>query len=210
MIEAKHTYMGEILLRYYSGYRLGRAFHPIRFVNRVNETRLPILLIANHFCWWDGFIQYQYNQRYLGRKAYVMMLEEQLLRHRILNSFGAYSVRKHSRSAIESLRYTIDLLQDSRNMVVFFPQGEIQTMHTTEFRFQGGLAYILRHLGNDIQLIFNINLPDYYSQKSPSLTIYTSEYDYKSRDVEHIETAFNEFARQCRIQQNSLWQTSEM
>jgi len=201
MIRAKHTYPGMSVLRFFSGYRLQRAFRSIHFHGTIADREKPVLIIANHFCWWDGFIQFRLNQKFLKRKPHVMMLEEELKKFPVLNRMGAYSVQKKTRDVITSLNYTVDLLADAKNMVLLFPQGEIQSLHTTVFHFENGLQYILNHLKNDIQVIFNVNLVDYFSDKKPSLYVYFTEYDYTDKDLTDIGQDFNRYASWCRTNQ---------
>ncbi len=201
MIKARHTYIGDWVARLYAEYRLEKAFNPIYIHNTAKDNGLPILLVANHFCWWDGFIQYRLNRHIFGRKLHVMMLEERLREFMILNQCGVFSINRQSREMVESLRYTVELLRDKRNMVLIFPQGELQSLYTPDFRFGSGIEYILKHLENNIQLIFNINLIDYYSNKYPSMTIYTRSFDYMENPAISIEEAFNGFAETCKLQQ---------
>lgn len=201
MIKSRHTYIGNRVAHYYSVNKLNKAFHPVCIKNTVEDKKLPVLLIANHFCWWDGFIQYRLNRKTFGRRLHVMMLEEQLRKFMILNQCGAFSINRCSREMVKSLQYATDLLKDKRNMVLLFPQGQIESLYTQDFRFGSGLDYILKHLKNEIQLVFNINLVDYYSCKRPSLSIYTTGFDYVANSGICIEDAFNEFAESCKLQQ---------
>jgi hypothetical protein len=85
---------------------------------------------------------------------------------------------------------------------LLFPQGEIQSIYTDYFKFENGLKYILANKKTDIQLIFNINLVDYFSDQKPSLTVYFKKYDLqKSKSLKDIEADFNHFAQQCKLQQ---------
>lgn len=130
------------------------------------------------------------------------MLEEQLRLNMILNRTGAFSIKKSSRSMVESLRYCGELLQKSDNMVLIFPQGEIQTMHSRYLVFEAGLASILKQSPIDIDLIFNVNLIDYFSRSKPSLTIYYKHYALQlPADIREIERDYNDYLCQCIDQQ---------
>lgn len=206
MIQAQHTILGEWIGRYYSGYKLTKAFQPIRLVGEYPAGKEgAVLLIANHFSWWDGFIQYRLNLQVFRKKFYVMMQEEQLVKNKILRLGGAFSVRKGSRQIMESLRYSIDLLKNENSLVLLFPQGNIQSMHTPEFRFQKGVEYLLKHTPEQVQLIFNVNLIDYFSEKRPSLSIYYRPYQASAPfSVSVIEDAFNAYAQECKRLQYDL------
>lgn len=204
MIKANHTFTGQLISRLFTGYRLDKAFRNIHIVGDTLDDRLPVLMIANHFSWWDGFIQYRLNRHIYKRKLYVMMLEEQLSRHPILRQCGAFSIRKHSREIIESLNYCTKLLEDKNNLVLLFPQGKIESIYTSYFVFEKGLTYIFKHLPNEVQLIFNVNLIDYFSEKKPSLYIYYKKCTLPpSLDIKYIEKDFNRFANTCKLIQET-------
>lgn len=202
MIEAAHTLRGEAVARFVSGPMLGRAFRTIRFAGNCPDNGLPVLLIANHFSWWDGFIQYRLNRARFGRYLYVMMLEEQLLRHGLLRECGCFSVKKGTRAVIDSLAYCRRILHDPRNMLLLFPQGKIESMHLADYRFEQGVGYLLKQLDVNVQVVFNVNLVDYFSCRKPALTVWYEPYD-PGTDLrtETLEQAFNAFARRCRLNQ---------
>lgn len=202
MIKANHTYMGCKVCDFYSGYKLSKAFQAVKYMGDFSDNGHSMLIIANHFSWWDGFIQYRLNRHRYKRKFHVMMLEEQLLRYKILNRGGAFSIRKQSRDIIESLNYCADLLSDSRNLVLMFPQGKIESIYTSEFRFGSGLDYLLKRISSNTQLIFNINLVDYFSDRKPSLSIYTQPFDLSPGiGYQDVEKAFNDFFYSCKQKQ---------
>lgn len=194
MIKEKHNQAYIRFFDLYSTLMLKRHFRRIRLIGKVPERNVPILMIANHFSWWDGFLQYQINKNNLHRRFHVMMLEEQLQKYRFLRRVGAFSIKKNSRGIVESLKHCVDILQDPANILLLFPQGQIQTMHTRDFKFEKGLEFILARV-DKVQVVFNINLVDYFSDKKPELSIYFEECPIakcgKSID---IQTAFNEFA----------------
>lgn len=203
MITARHTFIGTTVLNLYSGIKMDRAFREITYIGEWVENGLPILLLANHFCWWDGFIQYRLNRIVFDRKLYIMMLEEQLLKNRILNQCGCFSIRKNSRSIIETLDYCKNIVKEQGNMLLIFPQGEIQSMHTERIKFESGLGYLLKQLENEVNIVFNVNLVDYFSEKKPTLNSYfkvlpSSQFP----DVQTIENEYNSFYTVCRNRQN--------
>lgn len=202
MIRARHTLAGRLVSGLYAGPLLSRAFRPVRFLGDAKDDGLPILMLANHFSWWDGFIQYRLNRACFGRELYVMMLEEQLRKNPILNRCGCFSIRRHSRSVIESLEYCLELMHCPRNMVLIFPQGEIQSMHRSGLEFKSGLGYLLKRIDGDYRILLNVNLPDYGSGKKPCLNSYFHQLngrDYGRLDV--LERAANRFYAECKNRQ---------
>lgn len=198
MIKAKHTIWGVYFFRIYSRIQLKRNFRKIAIHGNYTNTNKSILLIANHFTWWDGFIQLYLNEFVFKRRFHVMMLEEQLSVHKILRSNGAFSIRKGSRNIIESLKYSLDLLMNRDNLVLIFPQGEIQTLYTRDFKFEKGIEYLVKHLPRDkFDIFFNVNLVDYFSNKKPSLNIYFCKYEDQSLDLGSIQECYNRYYTNC-------------
>lgn len=202
MIKANHTFWGGLFFRYYTEIRLRRHFRFICFEGDVKDNGLPILMIANHFSWWDGFIQLYTNERFFKRRFFVMMLEQQLKKHPILTYAGAFSIRKNARNVVESLDYALQVLTSNQQLLLLFPQGEIKSLYTSDIRFERGLEYLLSKRMNEIQLVFNVNLIDYFSDNKPGLTVYLKEFPLRDiTSLERIEDEFNLFAAACKLKQ---------
>lgn len=204
MIKARHTYVGKLVADLYSGRLMEHAFRQLSFHAEEEKSGLPILLLANHFSWWDGFMQYRLNQHYFHRKLHIMMLEEQLQKNRILNQCGCFSIKKSSRSILESLDYCAEIMQQPDNMLLIFPQGAIESMHTEYIRFESGLGYLLKKLTGEYTVVFNVNLTDYDSCRKPRLELYTrtmpgSEYP----TCRELEEQFNLFYKACKQKQTT-------
>jgi 1-acyl-sn-glycerol-3-phosphate acyltransferase len=166
----------------------------------VNDKGKPIMLICNHTSWWDGIWALHLNQQLFGRKFHFMMLEEQLKKNWFFRYTGGFSVQKSNRSVVESLIYSAELLENKNNMVLMFPQGKIQSMHRTAFNFEKGIERILKQTKNDVELVFEVNLVDYFSQVKPS--VYLNATSYKGEySLNEIQEAYNVFYLQCIHQQ---------
>jgi 1-acyl-sn-glycerol-3-phosphate acyltransferase len=203
MIPASPNSFYTTFFSWYSSMLMKRHFRTISIHGNYTEREVPILLISNHFSWWDGFIQLYLNRRVFTKNFHVMMLEEQLLKHRFLSKCGAYSVQKKSKGILESMKYTIELLNHKRNLVLVFPQGKIESIYTFPFTFEKGIEHIIRRCSQEIQIIFNVNLVDYFSKNKPELSIYFEEYEQKQPiTIELLEQHFNEFAKKCMTQQH--------
>jgi len=177
-------------------------FDQLTIKGEFHDRGLPVLLIGNHFGWWDGFIANLLNMRIFHRRFHVMMLEEQLQSRMFLNKAGAYSICPGKRSVLESLAYTANLLNVPENLVVLYPQGEFQSIHDLPVRFQTGINKVLSRQKAPLHLVFYVALTDYFSRRKPSLTIYFREFDTESEGrVKTLEEAYNEFHDIARKQQ---------
>jgi 1-acyl-sn-glycerol-3-phosphate acyltransferase len=197
ILRAKHNFIVSPFFIWHTGRLIKRAFKPIRIIGDFNERNLPILLISNHVSWWDGFWIVYLNRKIFKRSFYFMMLEEQLRKFWFFNYAGGFSVKKGSKSIIESIHYSLELLSNSQNLVFMFPQGEIQSMHKQTFAFEKGIEKILKNKGKKVQIIFQVNLIDYFSNAKPGLNIYFTEYHDEIFDIKSMENKFNVFYEQC-------------
>lgn len=204
MIRAHHTWIGETVSGLFAGPLLDRAFREIRFVGDIEDEGKPVLMLANHFCWWDGFIQYRINRAFFRRKLHVMMLEEQLEKHPILAHCGCFSVRKNSRSMLESLEYCREIMRLPENMLLLFPQGELQSMHVNAPGFQSGIHYLRDRIANEYRIVLNVNLPDYGGEKRPYLNCYLRMLRSKEAgDKNALRTEWDRFYAACKLRQTN-------
>jgi hypothetical protein len=178
------------------------SFSENGFRRKFTDNGKPVLLISNHFSWWDGFIQAVLNRRFFGRKMYFMMLEEELRKRLFLRKAGAFSVARGTRGIVDSLQFSVDLLGKSENLLLLFPQGKIQSMHIRQIRLEKGLDFILKRMGENGQVVFNVNLVDYFSFKKPVLNIYFENYTSPGGYVfETLADDFQLFYEKCRAKQ---------
>lgn len=192
-LKAKHHAILYPFFKWYARNKIRRHFGKVHIDSTLQDKNLPILLISNHLSWWDGFWAEYVNQKLFGRRFHFMMREDQLRKYWFFNYTGGYSVCKGSRSIIQSLEYTAELLRQPSNLVLLFPQGEIQSMHTQHLVFQSGIQRILTHQPNSIQIVFLANLVDYFSSPKPGIYFYVQEYSGGSLDVQSIERSYNQF-----------------
>ncbi|MFT4679503.1 MAG: hypothetical protein ACI84C_002688 [Flavobacteriales bacterium] len=204
MIKADHTRFYTWLYEIYSSFLIKLVFRNIRLIGNSSASKnLPILMIANHFSWWDGFIQMRLNLCVFKKKFHFMMLEEEMVKSKILHKAGACSVSKGSRGILETLQHLVEVLKKPENSYLFFPQGGIESLYTYPYTFErGGLNYILKNVKNDFQFVFNVNLVDYSSHKRPELSVYYKTYNLNnSTTAQQVEKDYNEFAHECLIKQ---------
>jgi len=199
IVRAKHNLFMYKFFKLYTVYKIRSNFQNVLLKGEFEERGLPVLLISNHVSWWDGFWAEYLNLKVFKRKYfYFMMLEEQLAKNRFLNFTGGFSIRKKSKSIIETLNYTAELLADNRNLVLIFPQGEIQSLYNDSIEFSKGLEFILKKISGNIQLIFLVSLIDYFSGRNPSLYMYFREYSEDDHSIRAIENSYCLFYSQCR------------
>ena len=204
MIKAKHHFLIYPFFQYFTLRQLKKKFHKIEIVGKYEEENHPVLVIANHISWWDGFWLMYLNLKMLHRRFHFMMLEEQLHKHWYFNFAGGYSIRKKSRSILETLKYTAELLECVENMVFIFPQGEIKSMHDHTIMFEPGIENILNFCNNEIQIIFIANLVEYFSHPKPSLFMHIKVYNGERNNKSKLQIAYNTFYQAAIEYQKSI------
>ncbi|ALO14758.1 hypothetical protein L21SP5_01094 [Salinivirga cyanobacteriivorans] len=196
MIKARHLAFYRWFYGVYSRIAISRAFNQVNvFIPEIDADK-PLLVIANHHSWWDGFWVLNLNRRYWKKRFHVMMMLEQLRRHPTFRYVGAYSVQKGNRSVMESLEYTSSILGESKNMVLLYPQGIIQSQHVDYIKFQKGINKIINN-SNGISVLMLVTLTDYFSHRRPGLWVYGELFNEEG----DIELAYNDFYMHIKKQQ---------
>ena len=184
---------------------LHQHFRKITIKGGFTDRKLPLLLVANHFSWWDGFIANYLNNSLFNRQFHIMMMEEQLEQRMFLNKAGVFSIKKNSRDVVDSLNYTKELLTNPQNMVAIYPQGEIQSLYHYPVQFEKGISSILGKLQpQNVQVIFLASLVDYFSHRKPSLTLALADYSTKQfSSIKDMEDAYNQHLKNIIDQQKT-------
>jgi 1-acyl-sn-glycerol-3-phosphate acyltransferase len=102
----------------------------------------PLLLVANHTSWWDGFLLRDL-QRALrpGAPFHVVMREAELRRRPFFRLMGALPLQPGSPASTRALLRTVGkLVQDEPGaVIVFFPQGRIWPSSRRPLGFRRGV-----------------------------------------------------------------------
>jgi len=206
ILKAKHNFLIYPFFKRYSVWIMKKHFGVIQVLGQIQDKKLPVLLISNHISWWDGFWSMYLNVKVFKRKFHFMMLEDQLRRFWFFNYTGGFSVNKKSKTVLESLDYTSELLSGSNNLVLIFPQGEITSMHQHLINFENGMVRVLKDKEN-FQVVFQVNMVDYFSSSKPGIYIYIENYD-NTASGRSVQDSYQDFYLQCVEKQNSLTKTT--
>lgn len=197
MIKARHHKVIYPLFKWLSQFLIKRNFTSVCINGTYADNGKPVLVIANHVSWWDGFWVMLLNLKVIKRKFHFMMLEDQLEKHWYFKFSGGFSVKKKSRSVIDSINYSIELLQQPENMVLMFPQGQIHSMHNNIVPFEKGVKRIIQNVLPDTQILFVANLVDYFSDSKPNLFIYIKKLLAKDMHLSDVEKEYNIFYKEA-------------
>lgn len=169
MIPARRVALFSNWFAVYMRYRMRKAFNRLEVMPFTPKPGHSVLLLCNHFSWWDGLWGNYLAYWHLKRKLYIMMQEDHLQKRMLFNLFGGFSINRSSREMIKSLQYAAGLLNDPENLVVVFPQGELISNHTTEIKVEKGIERLIKNIKGPCQIVYNCALIDYFESLKPSV-----------------------------------------
>ncbi|KAF0148923.1 MAG: Acyltransferase domain protein [Ignavibacteria bacterium] len=156
MIKADHNNIAQFLFYPYIKWLMKKHFAHFYLVNeppKVIEDS-SLLLTPNHISWWDGFFIGHLEKKYYNRKVHIMMLEEQLKNFWFFSKVGAYSIKQESiKSFLETRAYTRELISQSTNSVIVYPQGEIEDYEKRPLTIKKGIKNILQNINSDVTIL---------------------------------------------------------
>ena len=193
------------IFAWYIGRLINTDFKTFDF-NRVSfDANRSILVLCNHFSWWDGFFIFQINRLYFRKSFHVMITEENYKKVWFLKYLGSFSVKKNSRDIIESLEYAGKLLDDPQNLVLIFPQGKLYSNHMETIPFQKGLINLVNSSNRKFQYIFAAVFSDFFANRKPSIQCYLKQWEAEEfTSLQLIKSTFNKHYETSRQQQANI------
>lgn len=167
----KKEFWSAVYIRYVRWW-ISRNFKEVKIMPFEPRASHSVLMLCNHFSWWDGFIANWTAVYNLKRRYHVMMQQDQFLQRSYLRYIGAYSIKKGSRELLESLTYSARLLDDARNMIVIFPQGELYSNHETHIHVEKGVYKLIEQIKGPCQVVYHCILIDYFESLKPRAYIH--------------------------------------
>ena len=192
MITHNRSDFAQALLAPYVAYRIRKAFKVYQHTPVKVKPGHSVLLLCNHFSWWDGFLAGQLTYQYLKRKFHIMMQEDHLQQRSYFRYVGGFSISPKSREVVQSLRYTSELLSNPVNLVTVFPQGELVSNHATVIDVAPGIAHIIKNIKGNCQIIYYTALIDYFESLKPSVYLHLLDCGTNHQfDFERLKTQIN-------------------
>ncbi|MFZ5430079.1 MAG: lysophospholipid acyltransferase family protein [Bacteroidota bacterium] len=158
----------------------------------------PVLLLQNHFSWWDGYWSFVATEKVMKRRFHVMMLEKELARRKFLSRTGAFSIDPEGRNVLPSMRYSSNILKDPRNSVTIYPQGRLISHYAGRVVFEKGAEALLRIAGAPVNVVFAAAHVSYGSPVRPRATIFLKHFEQGLCSTQDLEAAYNAFYLESR------------
>lgn len=125
MIRANKQGLFTRVIEWYVRRKVRSAFRGVWLRGPLPSAEGGLLGYMNHSSFWDGFIAHQLGQ-HARWDAFAMMREDTLAQYPFHARIGAFSVARDSKSPLETIRYTRQLLARPNGTVVIFPEGELR------------------------------------------------------------------------------------
>ncbi|HEY0669780.1 MAG TPA: lysophospholipid acyltransferase family protein [Sphingobacteriaceae bacterium] len=132
------------------------------------------ILMCNHFSFLDGMLavyllRNAIDNRQQIKRVYMMILKKQMEKNFWLKYMGAFSIDPGRWTVDESLDYAAEMLSQPGNLLLFYPQGNLESSHIRTIQFKEGIAKIISRVNGDCQLIWSSNIIEYFESIKPSV-----------------------------------------
>jgi 1-acyl-sn-glycerol-3-phosphate acyltransferase len=168
------------------------------------DQNKSVLLLANHFGWWDGFLLYWLNHLLLKKKFHIMILEDTVRKVFFLKYMGAFSVVKNSRSMMESLAYAGELLHDPQNLVLVFPQARLYSNFVDDVHFERGLLKIIKQAAGKFQYVFAATFIEYFQHKKPTVNVYLQGSAQDANTIDELKNIYQQHYQSSKLLQTKI------
>lgn len=204
MIRPEKNFVIRWILHFYVRWIVRRHFHELQFNTIDIDENRSILLLANHFSYWDALILYCVNLKLFKKKFHVMVREDTTVKLRYLKFGGAFSVNKNSRDMLHSLDYAAKLLNDPQNLVLIFPQGKLYSNFVNNINFEKGVVRVMEKAEGKFQLVFASTFIQYFKHKKQSVTVYLNNEDHTTKSFEALKSAYQQHYNSTKLQQTEI------
>jgi hypothetical protein len=190
-------------MHHYVKFLLRTKFQELIFNAIDIDKNKSVLLLANHFSFWDGLILHCINDKLFKKNFHFMVNEDTAYKLHYLQYGGAFSVNKKTRQILESLDYAATLLAEPNNLVLLFPQGKLFSNFVEDVRFEKGVLRVIKQAAGKFQLIFASTFIQFYKHRKQSINVYLKEetVDYADKSITELKEAYQQHYNAVRKMQ---------
>src|ERR1700754_2142153 len=206
MLRPKNNKIIYWLMHRYVKFLVRTKFQQLLFnAIEIDKTR-SVLVLANHFSFWDGLIMHCVNDALFKKHFYVMINEATAYKINYLRYGGAFSINKNSRKMLESLDYAAKLLDEPGNLVLLFPQGKLFSNFVDDVRFEKGVLRVIKQAAGKYQLIFAATFIQFYKHRKQSINVYlkTEKESYADKSIADLKNAYQQHYNAAKKQQTEI------
>jgi len=204
MIKPGKNFIIRQILHSYVSWIVKHHFHDLKFDPVEIDPNKSVLLIANHFSFWDSLILFIVCRKLVKKSFYVMAREDTTVKFQYVKYGGAFSINKQSRDMLQSLDYAAELLNDPQNLVLIFPQGKLYSNFVNTMQFEKGITRIMEKAEGKFQLLFAATFVQYLKHKRPTATVYLKAEPSFGKSLEDLKNAYQMHYDNAKLQQTEI------
>ena len=204
MIKPGKNFIIRQILHSYVSWIVKHHFHKLKFDPVEIDPNKSVLLIANHFSFWDSLILFVVCRKFMKKKFNVMAREDTTVKFQYVKYGGAFSINKQSRDMLQSLDYAAELLNDAQNLVLIFPQGKLYSNFVNTVQFEKGITRIMEKAEEKFQLLFAATFVQYLKHKKPTATVYLKAEPSGGKSFEDLKNAYQMHYDNAKLQQTEI------
>ncbi len=120
----------------------------------------PVVMVANHVSWWDGFLLRDVHRVLGGRTSlYTVMRTDELGRHPFLRRIGGIGFQPERPVTLRAVvRELARRVEEEGVWISFFPQGRIRPSWERPLGFAPGIRLLLERIGPAVVLPIGLHL----------------------------------------------------
>nr|WP_199158452.1 1-acyl-sn-glycerol-3-phosphate acyltransferase [Pedobacter sp. ASV2] len=190
---------------WYIQYIIKKDFSSFNFDHPVFKKDDSILLLANHFSWWDGFFIFYINKKIFKKQFHVLVNAENYKKVSFLKYLGAFAAETKGKDVLETLNYAGNLLDNPENLVLVFPQGKLHSNHLKSISFEKGVMQMINASQKKINIIFAATFIDYFSKRKPTATTYVQHWESEEYiSLQLLKSAYNKHYEHSVVKQTQI------
>lgn len=197
-----------IIYKFFSWYIqfiINKDFAAFKFDDVELNKNSSVLVLANHFSWWDGFLIFYLNKKIFKRQFHVLVNAENYKKIGFLKYLGAFAAEHAGKDILETLKYAGKLLDNPDNLVLVFPQGKLHSNHLKNISFEKGVMQIINSSDKNFNLVFAATFVDYFAKRKASAYTYLQNWaneEYISLQL--LKSAYNKHYDNSVVKQNQI------
>lgn len=184
-------------------WRMLQSFKELQLYNQIElKPNHSVLLLCNHFSWWDGFLAAYLGHFIFKKTMFTMMQEDHLQQRMWLRRLGSFSISRTSKNMLQSMQYAAEQLNQPENLVTVFPQGSLESNHSNEIRVEKGISYLVKNIKGDCQIVYCTVLIDYFESFKPTAYFHLLDCGTNHNfNLENLTQQINSFQQKALVSQ---------
>lgn len=169
------------------------------------DTESSVLVLSNHFSWWDGFLIFYLNKKVFKKQFHVLVNADNYQKVGFLKYLGAFAAENKGKDVLATLAYAGKLLDDPQNLVLIFPQGKLHSNHERNIRFEKGVMQVINASKKKLNIIFAATFFDHFSGRRPSAYTYLQNWENEEYvSLQLLKSEYNKHYEQSLVKQTQI------